>query len=72
MGMGGSANSQVTSIQKLTLELGGKSIALQPAHILDVQSRPEAKWFYGNLGIDLLYQAQTVTIDFRAMTLTLN
>jgi len=54
------------------LELGGKSVSLQPAHILETQQRPESKWFYGNLGIDLLRQAQRVTINFKTMTLKLD
>jgi hypothetical protein len=28
----------------------------------------ESQWFYGNLGIDLLRQAQRVAINFRTMT----
>jgi hypothetical protein len=31
----------------------------------------ESQWFYGNLGIDLLRQAQRVAINFRTMTLKL-
>jgi len=72
MGMGGGEKSDVTSIPKVMLELGGKSVALQPAHILETQQRTESKWFYGNLGIDLLRQAQRVTINFKTMTLKLD
>lgn len=71
-GMGGAQKFEVTSIPKMTLELGGKSVVLQPAHILETQKRTSGKWFYGNLGIDLLRQAQKVTIDFRKMALELD
>jgi len=72
MGMGGGEKSEITSIPKVMLELGGMSVALQPAHILETQQRTESKWFYGNLGIDLLRQAQRVTINFKTMTLKLD
>ena len=71
MGMGGSQKFEVTTIPKVVLELGGMSVALQPAHILKTQQRDEGQWFYGNLGIDLLRQAQVVTINFKTMTLEL-
>src|SRR5215469_8536173 len=71
MGMGGTQNFQVTSVPKVVLELGGMPVSLQPAHILKTQQREAEKWFYGNLGIDLLEQAERVTIDFRKMTLVL-
>jgi hypothetical protein len=71
-GTGGSQKFEVTSVPRVILELGGESVTLQPAHILETQQRTDSKWFYGNLGIDLLRQAQNVTIDFRTMTLALN
>jgi len=72
LGMGGGKKSAVTSIPRVMLELGGESVALQPAHILETQQRTESNWFYGNLGIDLLRQAQRVTINFKTMTLKLD
>ena len=71
-GMGGSQKFDATSIPRVILRLGGRSVALQPAHILKTQHKAESRWFYGNLGIDLLGQAQDVAIDFRTMTLELN
>jgi predicted aspartyl protease len=71
-GMGGKQDFEVTSIPKLVLELGGKPVVLQPAHILKVQQRDTAKWYYGNLGIDLLKQAQSITINFKTMMLELD
>jgi len=70
-GMGGSQEFRVTTVPEVTLELGGMPALLRPAHILDSQQRTESKWFYGNLGIDLLRQAQKVSINFRTMTLRL-
>ena len=70
-GTGGSQKFEVTSIPRVVLDLGGMPVALQPAHILNTQKRDEGKWFYGNLGIDLLRQAQKVTLNFKTMTLEL-
>jgi hypothetical protein len=72
VGIGGGKKLEATAIPKVMLELGGESVALQPAYILETQQRAESKWFYGNLGIDLLRQAQKVTLDFRTMALELD
>ena len=71
-GVGGVQKFESTSITKVVLELGGKAVVLQPAHIVETQQGTTSKWFYGNLGVDLLRQAETVTINFRAMTLELD
>lgn len=71
MGMGGNQEFEVTSIPKVMLILGGMPVALEPARILKTQQRDAGKWFCGNLGIDLLGQAEQVIIDFRKMTLVL-
>jgi hypothetical protein len=70
--VGGVQKFESTSITKVVLELGGKAVVLQPAHIVETQQGTTSKWFYGNLGVDLLRQAETVTINFRAMTLQLD
>lgn len=70
-GIGGSQRFKSISVPKVTLELGGQSVALKPAHILKSYARESSKWYYGNLGVDLLKQANSVTLDFRSMTLSL-
>jgi hypothetical protein len=70
-GFGGSEKYEVTSLPQVILGLGGRSVILRPAHILPTQQREQRKWFYGNLGEDLLGQTQYVSIDFRTMTLEL-
>ena len=72
MGMGGGQKFEVISVPKVTLNSGGKSVALQPAQVLKTQQRTDGQWFYGNLGIDLLRQAQRVVINFKTMTLNLD
>ena len=70
-GVGGGQKFESTSIPRVVLELGGKAVVLQPAHVVETQQGTTSKWLYGNLGVDLLQQAETVTINFKAMTLTL-
>ena len=70
-GVGGSQKFEAISIPKVILQLGGKSVTLQPAHVLETQQRAQTRWFYGNLGIDILGQAQEVALDFRTMTIGL-
>jgi hypothetical protein len=70
-GMGGEQTFEAISIPKVILRVGGESVVLQPAHVLQVQQRSIGEWFYGNLGIDLLGQAKTVSFDFRTMRLSL-
>jgi hypothetical protein len=44
---------------------------LKPAHVLMQRSSDTSAWAAGNLGMDLLNQASTITIDLHAMTLSL-
>src|ERR1700730_186322 len=71
-GVGGSQKFDSVSIPKVVLRLGGKSVVLQPAHVIKTKQRDANKWFYGNLGNDALGQARDVAIDFRAMILELD
>lgn len=71
-GMGGEQKYEITSLPKVSLELGGLPIRLAPARVLNTNQRDVAKWFYGNLGIDLLEQAQSVTMNFKTMSLHLD
>jgi len=71
-GMGGEQTFEAISIPKVILRVGGEPVVLQPAHVLKTQQRPVGEWFYGNLGIDLLGQARTVSFDFRTMRLRLD
>jgi hypothetical protein len=70
-GVGGEQKFEAISVPKVVLHLGGQSVVLQPAHLLQTQQRPVGQWFYGNIGIDLFGQGKSVLIDFRKMTLDL-
>jgi hypothetical protein len=68
-GLAGSSIYDSVVLPSLKLELGGLDVHLTPAHILteDINGR----WAPGNLGRNLLNQAQMITFDFHAMTLSL-
>ncbi|HKR31741.1 MAG TPA: aspartyl protease family protein [Terriglobales bacterium] len=70
-GVGGSQEFKSIALPNVTLELGGQSVTLKPAHILKSYAGEPSRWYYGNLGVDLLKQANSVTLDFRSMILTL-
>ena len=71
-GVGGSANIDSVSIPSLTLTVGGRPVALKPAHLLLHDNNSTSNRFSGNLGMDLLNQARSVEIDFQSMTLALH
>jgi hypothetical protein len=57
-------------IPELSLRVGGAAVTLKPAHVFEKHVGPER--YFGNLGMDLLSQGRTVTLDFRCMVLALH
>jgi predicted aspartyl protease len=70
-GVAHSIQSDSIALPELKLRVGGFNAALRPATVLLKETTPQSRWHHGNLGMDLLSQAATVTMDFAAMTLTL-
>jgi predicted aspartyl protease len=70
-GVGGSANVDSVMLPLVTLRIGGHDLLLRPAHVLLENSSGTSGMFAGNLGMDLLNQAHTITLNFQSMTLTL-
>jgi hypothetical protein len=70
-GVGGSANVDSVVLPLVTLRIGGHDVLLRPAHVLLQKSSGTSGMFAGNLGMDLLNQAHTITLNFQSMTLTL-
>lgn len=66
-GAGGSTNLEATILPEVALRVGDFAAAIRPAYVLakDIGSD-------GSIGMDVLTQAREVTIDFRAMRLTLS
>jgi predicted aspartyl protease len=69
-GIGGTASREHAELAELTLRLGGHQLYLRPAHVITGTTTPNSAWLFGRMGLDALGQCQSVTIDFRAMTLT--
>jgi hypothetical protein len=70
-GIDGSASFDSVVLPSVTLQAGGRDVVLKPAHVLLVEHNSASQWYFGNLGVDLLNQASSVTMDFHSMTLTL-
>lgn len=70
-GVGGTKQMDAAMLSSLHFSIGGFPVVLEPAGILLTNTVESSRYFYGNLGIDLLQQAKKTTFDFRAMTLTL-
>jgi clan AA aspartic protease (TIGR02281 family) len=68
-GLGGTVEAQTTILPDFRLEVGGLAAALQPVHVLGKVAGSE--FHHGVIGMDFLDQATEVTIDFRAMRMTL-
>jgi clan AA aspartic protease (TIGR02281 family) len=68
-GAGGTVEAQTTILPELRLELGGFAVALRPVHIVGKGGGSEI--YHGIIGMDVLNQAKTITIDFQAMRMTL-
>jgi hypothetical protein len=69
-GMGGAETFDSIDVPDLALKIGGREVTLRPAHILTKRTE-RRDWILANVGKDLLTQTSGFTIDFRAMTLTL-
>ena len=70
-GVGGSASIQSWTLPVLIFELGGRSLTLKPATVLLKGNNSTSEWFQGNLGMNLLNQANNVDINFASMTIAL-
>jgi predicted aspartyl protease len=70
-GVGGSATFDSIVLPSLNLSVGGRDVLLQPAHVLLQKGSGTSDLYSGNLGMDLLTQAHSITLDFQRMTLTL-
>lgn len=71
MGVGGVENIDAAVLPIVDFKIGEYPVALHPATVLLTPNWESSKFFYGNLGIDLLKQARRVVFDFKSMRLTL-
>ena len=56
---------------ELLLRIGGIETVLRPAYVLVSETSAAGQRHHGNLGMDLMGQVRSVTIDFRSMILAL-
>jgi predicted aspartyl protease len=70
-GVAGSSSYDSVLLPSVTMKVGGHEVTLSPAHVLTKASSDTSSWAAGNLGIDLLSQAATISFDFKAMTMKL-
>ena len=54
---------------ELRMMVANIPLVLRPAPVLLMTTGGASTWHYGTIGIDLLNQAEEVTLDFKAMTL---
>jgi hypothetical protein len=71
-GIGGSTSFDSVFLPSVTLQVGAHDVVLKPAHVLLKEHNSNSAWYFGNLGMDLLNQAHSVTLDFQSMTLALD
>ena len=72
MGVGSVEHIDSVVLPSADFKIGDYSVVLRPATVLLKSTGESSKYFYGNLGIDLLRQARSVVFDFRNMRLTLH
>lgn len=69
-GAGGFMEVSAHTVKDLDLTVGGKTARLAKARILTEPTNEDSRYFYGNLGQDLIKQFNSMTLDFRAMRIT--
>lgn len=70
-GVGGAKYMEAATLESLKFSIGGFPTTLKSVGVLLKPTTNASRFFAGNLGIDLLQQAQKTTFDFRRMTLQL-
>jgi tetratricopeptide (TPR) repeat protein len=70
-GVARSLDLQALVVPRLSMRIAGRATLLSPANILLNEVGGASEWFDGNLGLDVLNRARSITLDFRSMTLTM-
>jgi hypothetical protein len=68
-GLSGAAQVDVAIMPELRIMVADIPMVLRPAPVLLTTIVEPSNWHYGTIGMDLLKQAEEVTLDFKAMTL---
>jgi hypothetical protein len=66
-GAGGFTEMFAYIVKNLELTVGGKNAKFAKTRVLTESPNEESRFYYGNLGQDLIKQYERMTLDFRAM-----
>lgn len=66
-GFGGTTIQKSVEIKELSFTLGAVKVTLSPATVILTNTTNMSTWVAGNLGYDLIRQAQPFTLDFHKM-----
>lgn len=69
-GAGGVTESPGYKMKDVELTIGGKTARFAEIEVISEKTSERSRFFYGNLGQDLIKQYEKMTLDFRAMRLT--
>ena len=69
-GAGGFKAVAAYNLNNLNLMIAGKPFRIAKAKIISESVNDESKYFYGNLGQDLIKQFERMTLDFKSMRIT--
>ena len=71
-GFGGEGKVPEVLLPELDLSIGGITVKTNSAHVLTAKTTANSEWLAGRMGLDIVQQAQRVTIDFRVNKLQLS
>jgi predicted aspartyl protease len=71
LGFGGSRNVHSVSFAEATLHVANYDLTVRPAKVLLEHTSDASQYYEGSLGMDLLKKAHQVTVDYKAMKLSL-
>ena len=69
-GAGGYMEVPAYGMKDLELTVGGKTARFAKTRVLSQPTNEDSRYFYGNLGQDLIKQFERMTLDFQAMRLS--
>ncbi len=69
-GAGGFMEITTYAVKDLDLTVGGKTARFAKARVTNEPTNENSRYFYGNLGQDLIKQFERMTLDFRAMRIS--
>jgi predicted aspartyl protease len=69
-GAGGVTEAPGYKMKDVELNIGGKTARFAEIEVISEKTSERSRFFYGNLGQDLIKQHEKMTLDFRAMRLT--